>query len=190
MGWIEGKSVGLILPLFTDEFVGSKAAEGFESLGEVVSRYEVSEMDTQLFMAVIVVALHGSFLDGSVHAFDLSVCPRVVWLGEPLFDSVKVAEPVEGVSTKACGWSLTVLRKIGELDSVVGEHGVDAVWNRFDERLEEGGGRSHIGPFKQFDDGEFRGPVDGHEQVGLGLKWPDLGQGHFRPRPAARRNVR
>ncbi len=79
MDWIEGKSFGLILAVFANEFVGGEVAEGFESLGEVVSRYKVSEMDTQLFMAVIVVALHGGFLYGSVHAFDLAVGPG--WLG-------------------------------------------------------------------------------------------------------------
>jgi len=38
------------------------------------------------------------------------------------------------------GWPLPVLRQIGELGAVVGEHGVDAMRNRF----EESRGRSHI----------------------------------------------
>ncbi len=39
-----------------------------------------------------------------------------------------------------------VLRQIGELDAVIGQHGVDAVRNSFNERFEEGGS----GPHKTF----------------------------------------
>jgi hypothetical protein len=60
----------------------------------------------------------------------------MIGFGKPVFDSMKEAEPVEGVSTEACGWALTVLRQGGELDAVVGEHGVDAVRNSFDERFD------------------------------------------------------
>ena len=88
MDRVEGKSVGFFLPTFADEFVGSESAKSLESLGEVVSRHEISEMDTQLFMAVLVVALHSGFLDGSVHAFDLSVGPGMVGFGEAVIDAV------------------------------------------------------------------------------------------------------
>lgn len=36
---------------------------------------------------------------------------------------------------------------IGELDAVIGEHGVDAIENGLDKCLEEHGGCSRIGPF-------------------------------------------
>ena len=57
------------------------------------------------------------------------------------------------MSTPSCRKPSTVLRQIGELDSVVGEHGVDAIRN----------GHS-----------ELRGPVDGHEEVELAF-----GRSHF-----------
>jgi hypothetical protein len=79
---------------------------------------------------------------------------------QPVFDSMKKTEPVEGMATEARGWSLPVLGQIGELDSVVGEHGMDAIRNGLDERFEEGGGGPHIGLFDEFDHSELRGSVD------------------------------
>src|SRR5260370_8146210 len=76
-------------------------------------------------------------------------------------------DAIEGMSTPSCRKPSTVLRQIGELDSVVGEHGVDAIRNGSDECLEEGSGRLHIGLFHEFDHSELRGPVDGHEEVEL-----------------------
>lgn len=61
----------------------------------------------------------------------------MVGLGQPVFDSVKKTEPVEGMATEARGWPLPILGQIGELDAVVGKHGVDTVWNGFNERFEE-----------------------------------------------------
>jgi hypothetical protein len=54
-------------------------------------------------------------------------------LGEAVFDSVDMAGSIEGMAADAGGRSLALLGKVGELDSVVGEHGVDAVRNGFDE---------------------------------------------------------
>ncbi len=58
MDGIESKSIGFCLPAFADEFVGREAKERFESFGEVVGSDEVAEVDTQLVVGVVVVALH------------------------------------------------------------------------------------------------------------------------------------
>ncbi len=79
-------------------------------------------MRFELVVGVVEVSLDGSVLDGPVHAFDLPVGPGMVGLGEAVFDSINEAEAVEGMATEACGWSLPVLRQIGELAAVVGEH--------------------------------------------------------------------
>ena len=39
-------------------------------------------------MMTVVVALHGGFLDGSVHALDLAVRPGMVGLGKPVIDAM------------------------------------------------------------------------------------------------------
>ena len=127
MGWIESKSFGFLRPDFADELVGSKALRGLEPLGEIVSGDEVAEVSLQLVVAVVVVALDGRFLEDPIHTFDLAVGLGVVGLGQPVFDAVTMADPVKRMSAKAGGWAFAVLGKIGELDAVVGEHGVDAV---------------------------------------------------------------
>ncbi len=60
MDRIEDKAIRFFLPALADEFVGRQAAEGFESLGEVVSRNEVSEVYAEVRVIVIVVALQGT----------------------------------------------------------------------------------------------------------------------------------
>ena len=84
-------------------------------------------------MAVVVVALDGGLLDRSVHAFDLPVGPGMIRLCQPMFDAVQKTDPMKRMSTKAGHWPFAVLRQVGELDSVIGEHGMDAVWDRFDK---------------------------------------------------------
>jgi hypothetical protein len=52
-------------------------------------------------------------------------------------------------------------RQLCELDTVVGEHSVDAIRNSLDEHVEEVRSRSHIGRFHEFDRSELRVPIDG-----------------------------
>ncbi len=176
MDWIERKSVWGLSPEFTEVFIGRQSFEGLESSGEVVGSEEVGQVSFELVMGVVEVALHRSVLDGPVHALDLPVGPRVVGLGEAVFDSMHETEPIERMSAEACRWSLAVLRQIGELDAVVGEHGMDAIRNGLDECFKERCCGSHIRLFDEFDHRELRGAVDGHEQVELAFGGPDLGQ--------------
>lgn len=76
-----------------------------------------------------------------------STCPWVQgWLGlVSRWRSMNETEPAEGVATEARGWPLPVLRQIGALDAVAGEHGLDAIWNLFRRALQDCGGRLHIG---------------------------------------------
>src|SRR5258708_6886570 len=99
----------------------------------------------------------------------------MVGLGQTVADAMTKTGAIEGMSTPSCRKPSTILRQIGELDSVVGEHSVDAIGNGCDECFEEGSGRLHIGLFNEFDHSELRGPVDGHEEVELAL-----GRSHFR----------
>ena len=64
---------------------------------------------------------------------------------------------------------------IGELDAVVGQHGVDPVGDGLDQGLEEARRRAAGGFLMQFDEGELRGSVDGHEKVELALLGAHLG---------------
>ena len=95
-------------------------------------------MVPQLIVAVVVVALDRRLLEGPVHALDLAIGPRVVWLGQPMLDVVRPADLVEAVDAVQGSRASTVLRQLGELDAVVGQDGVQAVRTSLDERLQEG----------------------------------------------------
>ena len=138
MDWVKSKSVWVVGPEFADAFVGCEASKGLESPGKVVGCDEVRQVRFELFVRVIEEAFDGGFLDGPVHPFDLSVGPGMVGLGQTVVDPITKTDAIEGMSTPSSRKSSTVLRQIGELNSVVGEHGVDAVRNGFDERFEEG----------------------------------------------------
>jgi hypothetical protein len=61
--------------------------KGLESPGEVVGCDEVRQARFELFVGVIEEAFDGGFLDGPVHAFDLSVGPGTVGLGQTVADA-------------------------------------------------------------------------------------------------------
>lgn len=89
-------------------------------------------------MVVVVEAPYGRVLDGSVHPFDLAICPRVLDLGQSMFDAVLPAAHVEHIRDKGCRRPVVITRRDGELDTIIGEDGVDLVGNRLDQRDEEG----------------------------------------------------
>src|SRR5579862_9112123 len=55
-------------------------------LAEVVGLDEVSEVVAELVVGVVVEPPDGGVLDGAVHAFDLAIGPRMLWLGQPVID--------------------------------------------------------------------------------------------------------
>jgi len=77
----------------------------------------------------------------------------MVGLGQPVFDVGEKATPVKGMSSESSGWTLAILGKVGELDSVIGEHGMDAIGDGRDQRLQKGGGSSHVSPFDKREKG-------------------------------------
>jgi hypothetical protein len=66
MDWIESEPFGFGCPDFADVFVRREAAEGLQAPAEIVSADEVCEVGIELLLAVVVIALNGSFLDGQV----------------------------------------------------------------------------------------------------------------------------
>ena len=127
MGWVEHKSAWLRSPYFADVFEGREALEGLQPPRVIVGIDEVVEMRGQLRMAVIMVPFDGGLLDRPVHPFDLPVGPGMLDFGESVLDPVFVAPHVEHVGHVAGGWSVCVARREAELDTVVGQHGVDPI---------------------------------------------------------------
>ena len=111
--------------------------------------------------------------------FMRSTCPLVQgWFGFVNRCSMpcKKTDPVKGMSAKAGGWPFAVLRQVGELDSVIGEHGMDAIGNRFDKGLEKGSGGLHVGLFYKLDRDELGGAIDGDQEVKLAFRGTYFGQ--------------
>ena len=100
MEWVEPEVFGLAGPLLADELVGCEPLQRLEPASEVVSGYEVTKVPLKLGMIVVVVTLHGGFLDGSVHPLDLSIRPRMHRLGQPMFDVEIGASCIKGVATE------------------------------------------------------------------------------------------
>jgi hypothetical protein len=126
-------------------------------------------------------------LDRAVHPLDLTIRPGMLHLGQPVFDTVVVADAVEDVLE-----GMPVLFSVGELDATIDETGVDGVGNGADEVVQEPGGSQFAGLLMQFRIGKLRGFVDGHKEIELAfcggrdrvataLNALQIIQGHERP---------
>ncbi len=118
------------------------------------------EMGGWLAMAIEMVAFDRRFLDRAVHPLDLAVGPRVLRLGEAMVDEVLVADPVDDMVE-----GVFVVRLVGELDAVIGQHGVDDVGHGCDQVPQEVSSDHLAGFPMHFDKGELAGAVDGYEQA-------------------------
>ena len=88
------------MPAFADEFVSSEATGSFESFDEVASGHEVCRVSVKLSVVVVVVALNGGLFDGSIHAFDLAVDPRMIGFGRALMGAGARVERSSRISSR------------------------------------------------------------------------------------------
>jgi hypothetical protein len=95
-------------------------------------------MPIELGIIVVVVASEGGILNGSVHPHDLSIYPRMHWLGQPMFDIEIGAIGFKGLATEKntldphyldiCGRP-AIARGVGEVRAIVRQNGVESVRN-------------------------------------------------------------
>ena len=83
---VKDEPVWLFCPNFADEFVGCETFEGLEPSSEIVGRDEVGERVSKLVMSFVVEPLDRCVFDCPVHAFDLTVCPRMLGFCEAMID--------------------------------------------------------------------------------------------------------
>src|SRR5438067_8866288 len=127
MDRIENESSGLFCPGTADVFVRGKAFQDLETTGEIVSGDEVDQVGSELVVAVIVIAIDHRFLEGTVHALDLTIRPRAVWFGQAVFDTVGSADLVEAMDPVTSRPPITIFWQVGKLDTVIGQHRMQSV---------------------------------------------------------------
>ena len=81
-------------------------------------------MAAELIVAIVVIPLDGGILDCAVHPFHLAIGPGVFDLGQAVVDPMLLADSVKDVLERAC-----ILLSVGELNTVVGQDGVDLIGN-------------------------------------------------------------
>jgi hypothetical protein len=100
---IQSESFGFGCPSFADELEGGEAVKGLQSPSVVVGGDEVGEMPNELIVGCVVISLDGRVLDRPIHPLDLSIGPRMIGLGQPMFDPVLTTGAAEGVAAEPGG---------------------------------------------------------------------------------------
>lgn len=122
-------------------------------------------------MAVIVITLDGSFLDGAVHPLNLPIRPRMFDFGEPVLDVIFLAPHIEHVGHVRGSRPVGISWRKGELDSIVGQDGVDLVGNSLDQGFQEGRRGDSAGFSGDLNECEFARSVNGNGKIQLSLCW-------------------
>jgi hypothetical protein len=74
-------------------------AQRLEVLGEVVSCDEGQHVRLQALQVIVVEDLDGRILDRPVHAFSLTIGPRMVRFGQAMLDTMLDADAIEDMRT-------------------------------------------------------------------------------------------
>ncbi len=121
MAWANDEPFWFRCPDFADVFLGREAIERLQTVRAIVCRDEICDERLQLGMGFVVVSLHCCYLEGTIHPLDLAIRLRVVHLGQPLLDAIFSTDAAEDLLEGVC-----VSLAIGELDAVIGQHGMDS----------------------------------------------------------------
>ena len=99
----------------------------------VVGIEEIAEVRAEVAMAIVVIPFYGRVFNRAVHALDLSVRPRVVWLGQAMLNAICSANDVKPHGPGIGG--VPVADLLTKLDAVVRKDCVHLVWNGFQHGL-------------------------------------------------------
>ena len=116
MGWVDEKAWWFVLPAFDEVFIGCESLQCFESLCEDVGLQEVVQMFSELLVIFIIGAVDGCLFSCSVHAFDLTICPRMIWFCQAVLGLIFEAD-----ASKDMREGIPICFAVGELDAPVGE---------------------------------------------------------------------
>jgi|GEM_PF-1389898 len=175
MDRINDESIWLRSPARADVFVGREPRECLQAPSEVVGVNEVLQVLPKLVVTLVVEALDGGLFDRSVHTFDLSIGPRMVWFCRAVLDALGRTRAVEHVHAQSGGRAVSARRQVAELNPVVGQNRVNLVGHDAENVVQERGGSLDSGLFFEPREGELGGTVDSNEHVQLALGCTHLG---------------
>lgn len=141
-------------------------------------------MLAQLIMSVVVEPLDGGLFQGPVHAFDLTVGPRMVWLCQSMIDVGFGTDQIDADTSERFtflqhdldfGDGPTFPLGISELHTIVGQHHVDFVGHCLNQSLQEICRHASCGSFMELYEDALRCSIDSDKQMQLALCSPDFG---------------
>ncbi len=154
-------------------------------LGEVVGRDEGEDVRFEALDIRVVEQFERRIVDGAVRAFGLTsagfsnelrspepqassaIGPRMVRLGQPVFDAMLDADSVENMrAEKSAAGAVAVFGQVGEGHSVVGQHRVDFVGEGRRDVAQKSRALYLAGAVVELDIGELGDAIDGqgHDQ--------------------------
>jgi len=110
MGWVKYESFWLSCPDFADVFVGRKALKSFEASSVIVRVDKITEMRFELLVIIVMITLNCRLLDGSVHALDLPIRPRMFYFCQAMLNVILLTAHVEHVRHISGCWPISVAR--------------------------------------------------------------------------------
>ena len=113
---------------------------------------------------------NAGFFDGPVHSLNLSVSPRMLDLGESVFNAMRSADAAKNVIT-----SVSITSAIRELDAVIGQYRMEGIWHCLDQIAQELCSNHLACLGVEFGKSELRGSVNGHKQIELAFGCLHLG---------------
>ena len=83
-------------------------------------------------MVLVMIAVDGSLLEGSVHALDLAIGPGMIELGKSVFDDMLMTHTIKDVFE-----GRGIFFAVSKLDAVVSKDGVDVIRHSGNEIAQE-----------------------------------------------------
>jgi len=163
--------------------IGGETLQGFEPSSEVVGAHEVSQMLSELVMAVVVVAFDRRVFDGAVHPLNLTIGPGMSRLGQAMVHIVLGTGILKGMGPEELAAFHRFLDQRGcrscvagrgEVNAMVGQDRVHPVRHRLDQRAQEVAGDSGRHLLVQFHKSELAGAINRNQQIE-----PSLLSAHF-----------
>ena len=124
-------------------------------------------MGAEVVVVVVMEPLDGRLPGRAVHPLDLAMPPRVLHLGQSMFDLILPADAVKYVFE-----SIHIAASICELHAVVDQHRVQAAGDSRDQITQKLGCRHLPCLFDRLGKSELACPVNADEQIELSFRRP------------------